>query len=78
MGLMTEDEVDDILYCARMNEAEELKDFLPTLFPKYGTQPAWILAQATDADTGNTALHYACANGHLGMILNQIPEHWLT
>jgi hypothetical protein len=67
MAIMTEDEIDDVLYCARANEIEELKSFIPTLFPKYGTQPAWILSQAADADTGNSALHYASANGHLGL-----------
>jgi hypothetical protein len=66
MAIMSEDEIDDVLYCARANEIEELKKFIPSLFPKYGTQPAWILSQAVDAGTGNSALHYASANGHLG------------
>jgi hypothetical protein len=66
MPIITEEETDDVLYCARANEIEELKNFVPTLFPKYGTQPAWIISQAVDAETGNTALHYASANGHDG------------
>lgn len=67
MPIITENEIDEILYFARANEIQELKAFIPTLFPKYGTQPAWILSQAVDAETGNSALHYAGANGHVGM-----------
>ena len=66
MPIITEDEVDEILYLARANEIEELKAYIPSLYPKYGTQPAWILNQAVDAESGNSALHYASANGHLG------------
>ena len=66
MAIMTEDEIDDVLYLARTNDIEELKHYIPSLFPKYGTQPAWILSQAIDPDTGNSALHFASANGHLG------------
>jgi hypothetical protein len=85
MPIITEDETDDVLYCARTNEIEELKNFIPTLFPKYGTQPAWILSQAVDAETGNTALHYAGANGHEGntriipfstSVLTAIQQKW--
>ena len=66
MPIISEDEVDEILYLARANEIEDLRNYVPTLFPKYGTQPAWILAQAVDAETGNSTLHYASANGHMG------------
>ncbi|KIW07231.1 uncharacterized protein PV09_02088 [Verruconis gallopava] len=68
MAILTEDEIDEILYFARANEIEDLKTYIPTLFPKYGTQPAWILSQAVDAETGNTSLHYAGANGHIDMV----------
>jgi ankyrin repeat protein len=54
MSQPTADTIDDILYCARYGELEELTnaDFPAAFFP------------AAD-ETGNTALHMACANGHL-------------
>ena len=61
---LTEDEIDDILYCARANELDELRDCLSTLNAK--SSPAQVLVEAVDVNTGNNALHYAGANGHLG------------
>jgi hypothetical protein len=77
MAILTEDEIDDVLYCARTNDVDELKNLIPTLFPKYGSQPTWILSQAVDDITGNSALHYASANGHLGLssrMAYSVPE----
>lgn len=56
MSQPTADTVDDILYCARYGELEELVN---------ANFPISYLV-ATD-ESGNTALHMACANGHLGM-----------
>lgn len=56
MSQPTADTVDDILYCARYGELEELVN---------ANFPVSYLV-ATD-ESGNTALHMACANGHLGM-----------
>lgn len=63
MASLSEEEIDDILYCARQNELEELKGVL--LLPK-NQDHASILSQVVDPHTGNSALHYACGNGHLG------------
>lgn len=55
MSQPTADTIDDILYCARYGEFDELKN---------ANFPAEYFAAADE--TGNTALHMACANGHLG------------
>jgi ankyrin repeat protein len=56
MSQPTADTVDDILYCARYGELEELTN---ANFPT-----SYLLAAD---ESGNTALHMACANGHLGI-----------
>jgi hypothetical protein len=55
MSQPTADTIDDILYCARYGELDELKD---------ANFPAEYFKAADES--GNTALHMACANGHLG------------
>jgi hypothetical protein len=67
MSFLTEEEIDDIIYCSRANELEELKPYISSLSTKYTTESAAsILLAAVDAETGNNAAHYACGNGHLG------------
>lgn len=63
---LTEDEIDDIVYVARANELPELIPYLDSLTAKYNTPKDSIISSAIDAESGNTALHYASANGHLG------------
>jgi ankyrin repeat protein len=54
----TQEELDDILLSARFGEVDEIKAF--------GEQYGWdALAGARD-ERGNSALHMACGNGHLG------------
>ncbi|GAB5588098.1 ankyrin repeat-containing protein [Umbelopsis nana] len=57
MSQPTAETIDDILYCARYGELEELSN------AKF---PASYFA-ASD-ESGNTALHMACANGHLNIV----------
>lgn len=67
---LTEDEIDDILYCARANELEELRQYLTTTSTESPPQPqstADILLSAVDIVTGNSGLHYAAANNLLEM-----------
>ncbi|ERS95180.1 ankyrin repeat containing protein yar1 [Sporothrix schenckii 1099-18] len=78
MVTLTEDEVDDLLYFARANEAADLADTLAALVAKAGgdATPLSILAAAVDAGK-NTPLHMAAGNGHLDivtLILSQIKE----
>lgn len=67
MSFLTEEEIDDVLYCARANDLEELKPFISTLDTKYASEsPASIILAAVDSETGNNAAHYASGNGHQG------------
>ncbi|KAL1645759.1 ankyrin repeat-containing protein [Diplodia intermedia] len=62
---LTEDEVDDLLYLARANETQDLPQYLQHLSQSHaGSSAADILAAAVDEASGNSALHYAAANGH--------------
>ncbi|CAK7566441.1 MAG: ankyrin repeat-containing protein [Sporothrix epigloea] len=67
---LTEDEVDDLLYFARANEADELSATLDELVAKAGadaTTPLQVLAAAVD-DSKNTLLHMAAGNGHEAIV----------
>ncbi|CAK7267393.1 ankyrin repeat-containing protein [Sporothrix epigloea] len=67
---LTEDEVDDLIYFARANEADELSSTLAELVAKAGvdaTTPLQILAAAVD-DGKNTPLHMAAGNGHEAIV----------
>ena len=48
----------DFLACARYGEFEDLRNF----------QEAQMLAESQDSSTGNTALMFASANGHLEIV----------
>jgi hypothetical protein len=63
---LTEDEIDDILYCARANELQELRECIDAVAKRCGALQGVIITEAVDSYTGNCALHYAAANGLLG------------
>lgn len=54
----TPEDTEELLLIARYGELDELKSFIE----KFGSNP---LTDARDED-GNTILHMACGNGHLG------------
>ena len=54
----TPEDIEELLLIARYGELDELKSFIE----KFGTKP---VIDARDED-GNTVLHMACGNGHLG------------
>jgi len=66
MPRLTEDEIDEILYLSRVNEVSELSDYLISLSTKYNCTKEILFEAAVDPESGNSALHYAAANGHLG------------
>lgn len=72
MATLTEEEIDDILYFSRVNELEEFKQTLAEIKTAKNYSEVDILKAAVDSETGNTALHYASANGHIGEL--QIEE----
>lgn len=66
---LSEDEIDDVLYLARANETQDLPQYLQELSQSHaGSLPADILVAAVDSQSGNSALHYAAANGHTGTL----------
>lgn len=64
--VLTEDEVDDLIYFARANEADDFKTTLADLAKtKTNGDALAVLAAAVDAGK-NTPLHMAAGNGHRG------------
>ena len=71
---LSADEVDDILYLIRTNETAELLPYLSQLCQQHGTEsPASILEACVDEYSGNTAFHFAAANGSTGELLLPPP-----
>ena len=61
---LSEDEIDDLVYLARVGEDAELTGMLEELAARNGgATPADVLEAARD-DGGATCLHMAAANGH--------------
>lgn len=72
---LTLDEVDDLLYFTRVNQAQDLQQTLTDLSQKYRCQPRHVIEACIDSETGNTALHYCSANGFpelLQKLLSQV------
>lgn len=63
---LSEDDIDDLLYFARTNDIAELRALLSSLAAQNTCSEAEILLAARDPDSGNTAAHYAAANGFDG------------
>lgn len=57
------DEIDDLLYFTRVNEAQELQQTITELAQKYQCLAGDVLEAAIDSESGNTVLHYCSANG---------------
>jgi hypothetical protein len=64
--MLTADEIDDVLYFTRVNEASDLQATIAELAQKYNRAPREIVEAAVDAESGNGALHYCAANGLAG------------
>lgn len=60
------DEIDDILYLTRTNDSAELLPYLAQLSQQHSVPSCAILEACVDQDSGNTAIHYAAANGSTG------------
>ena len=70
MPPLSEDEIDDILYFARTNDLEQLRETLVDIRSRRSeASDADVFRMAVDPGSGNTALHLAAANGHVGMCL---------
>lgn len=66
---LDEETIDDLLYCARVGDKESLEADLAALSAKHNTTAAELILAAIDETTGNGLVHYACANGHSGMLM---------
>ena len=65
-SLLTEDHVDDLIYFARNGQVEEFQAALITIAEFAGSSPLNTVAVAFDQESGNSPLHMASANGHIG------------
>ena len=64
---LNEEEIDDLIYLARVNELGEFKEELEKLTTREKCDVADIVRVAKDEQSGNGVLHMAAANGHVGM-----------
>jgi ankyrin repeat protein len=65
--MVTADEADDLLYCARAGDLEDMKAWIDSRVQQLGASDSFSqlmreIAVANEA--GNTLLHFAAANGH--------------
>lgn len=65
---LTLDDIDDLIYFTRANEAEDLKSTLSSLAQKHNCTEGDIINATIDPDSGNTLLHYSSANGLLDLL----------
>lgn len=63
---LEEDDIDDILYSVRTDDKEELDSFLKSLADKYSIAEKDVLQSSVAEHSGNTAVHFAAANGLSG------------
>lgn len=60
------DEIDDLLYLARINDAHDLKAGIEAIAQAQRTSPSNIMTATVDSAMGNSLLHMAAANGCMG------------
>lgn len=68
---LSEDEIDDLIYCARAGEDAELMETVNALAEREKVAPAVILMAGKD-QRQSTVLHMATGNGHLGTFLRSL------
>lgn len=61
---LTVEEIDDLVYLARVGDDADLTEMLQELSTRYAATPADILTAARDEEGKATCLHMAAANGH--------------
>lgn len=64
----SEDEIDDLLYFARIGENVEFNTLKDKLCQREGVTILQLLQSARDESSGNGILHMAAANGHAALL----------
>lgn len=77
-----EGDIDDLLYYARVGETEDLLVGIDRIKTQFNKTVMDVLLAVQDAQSGNTVLHMAAANGYLGtfnlkLILQGINQEYL-
>lgn len=65
---LSPDEIDDVLYFTRINDAAELQQTLTDLASKHTASLKAVLEASIDPVSGNTVLHYCSANGFTDLL----------
>ncbi|KAF4611355.1 hypothetical protein G7Y89_g15659 [Cudoniella acicularis] len=65
---LSEDEIDDLLYFARVGDVQEFNSLTQELCKRKGIAILGLLQAARDEQSGNGVLHMAAANGHAGLL----------
>ena len=65
---LSADDIDDLLYLTRVNESADLQQTISDLAKRYQCSPRDIVTAGIDSESGNSVLHYACANGFLDLV----------
>jgi len=80
---LSEDEIDDLIYLARVGESEEYVSLQKEICEREKCTVAELLGAAKDVETsGNGVMHMAAANGHDGeksvhyTLLNLLTFHF--
>ncbi|KAF7898919.1 uncharacterized protein EAF01_008132 [Botrytis porri] len=60
----SEDEIDDLIYLARVGEKDEFETLREELCKREGCSATELLESARDSESGNGVLHMSAANGH--------------
>lgn len=63
---LTEEQIDDLLYYARTNDLAELTEIVNSIADSLNVAPHVVISSAIDSNSGNSILHMASANGHIG------------
>ncbi|KAI0546698.1 ankyrin [Xylaria curta] len=73
---LSEEEIDDLIYLARVGDDTDLTNMLQELATRDAATPADILTAAREEQSKATCLHMAAANGHaktVTLILSYLP-----
>lgn len=65
---LSEEEIDDLLYFARIGDYDEFESLGKELCVRENIQIIELLQAARDVNSGNEVLHMAAANGHCGRV----------